>query len=154
MIVYSRGSRRGRLRMMVGVSVTATGLLAAACSDGTPAADSAPLTPFPAPSAVPARTVATADFIGSDACAGCHTDQYRAWSGSTHGTAGGEPAPDVVIAPFDGTPLRFRDGTVVPRRRADDYEFVVNQDGQEEIVLSVDGVIGGAHMIGGGTQEI
>jgi len=96
--------------------------------------------------------VSIEDFVGADACADCHTEQYEAWSGSTHGTAGGEPGPSVVIAPFNGTPMRFRDGTVVPRTRGGVYEFVVNQEGQEPTVLSVDGVIGGAHMLGGGTQ--
>ncbi len=32
------------------------------------------------------------------------------------------------------------------------YEFVVQQDGFEETTYRVDGVIGGAHMLGGGTQ--
>ena len=93
------------------------------------------------------------DFIGSAACAGCHEDQYGQWVGSTHGRAGGEPGPETVIAPFDGIPIVFRDGTVLPLvDSAGRYRFVIRQEGRAERELTVDGVIGGGHMLGGGTQ--
>ena len=41
---------------------------------------------------------------------------------------------------------------MTPRIRGGVYEFVVRQDHFDEAVYTVDGVIGGAHMIGGGTQ--
>ena len=91
-------------------------------------------------------------FVGSDACADCHEEQYDAWRGSTHGRAGGRPGPSVVIAPFDGRALRFADATVVPRVRDGVWEFVVRQDHFPEEVWEVVGVIGRAHMLGGGTQ--
>ena len=75
-----------------------------------------------------------------------------AWASSTHGRAGGVPGPEVVIAPFDGGVIRFADATVTPRIRGGRYEFSVRQDGFDEASFQVDGVIGGAHMIGGGTQ--
>ena len=107
---------------------------------------------LPAPQPVAAAATSPADFVGSEACAGCHEDQYDAWSASTHGRAGGPPGPGVVVAPFDGRPIRFADATVTPRVRTGVYEFVVRQDGFDEVSFQVDGVIGGAHMIGGGTQ--
>ncbi|NIP57989.1 MAG: tetratricopeptide repeat protein [Gemmatimonadetes bacterium] len=109
---------------------------------------------FPEPSfAPPADTVERSDFAGAEVCRSCHADQYRAWSGSTHGRAGGEAAPDLLIAPFDGTPIRFADAVVVPRGDgAGSYEFVVRQDGYEEVHYPVAGVVGGGHMLGGGTQ--
>jgi tetratricopeptide (TPR) repeat protein len=58
----------------------------------------------------------------------------------------------VVIAPFDGGPIRFADGVVVPRIRAGAYEFVVRQEHFDEVVFRVVGVIGRGHMRGGGTQ--
>jgi Flp pilus assembly protein TadD len=48
--------------------------------------------------------------------------------------------------------MRFSDATVTPRVRRGTYEFVVQQDGFEATVHPVHGVIGGGHMIGGGTQ--
>lgn len=100
-----------------------------------------------------AVTVTAADFAGSDTCAGCHADQYAGWAASTHGRAGGEPGPETVIVPFDGTPIVFRDGTVLPVvDSAGDYIFVVRQEGRAEQRIKVDGVIGGGHMLGGGTQ--
>lgn len=128
-------------------------LVVGACSDeaATPSSGAGALD-FPAPPAIQARTVSREAFVGSDACRSCHVEQYDAWSGSTHGRAGGSPGPDVVIAPFDGRPMRFADATVTPRVQNGTFEFVVAQDGFEPVVFTVDGVIGGAHMIGGGTQ--
>ena len=140
---------RVALRVAIGIPVIAFGLVA--CESGEGEAPET-LQPFPPPAPVEAATVAFEDFVGSDRCRDCHAEQYADWSGSTHGRAGGEPGPDVILAPFDGTPMRFRDATVVPRRRDGGYEFLVRQDGQEELVVSVDGVIGGGHMLGGGTQ--
>jgi tetratricopeptide (TPR) repeat protein len=117
---------------------------------GTDADTTLPAFPEPAPRSAPATTAT--DFVGAEACAPCHERQYEAWSTSTHGRAGGEPEPAVVIAPFDGRPINFADATVTPRVRSGTYEFVVRQDGLQDAVYRVDGVIGGAHMLGGGTQ--
>jgi tetratricopeptide (TPR) repeat protein len=132
--------------------VAAATLCLSGCADegGTTASDG--LMPFPAPAVQAASTTAMDDFAGSEACAACHEEQYDTWASSTHGRAGGAPGPDVVIAPFDGRTIRFADGTVVPRVRQGTYEFVVRQDNFPEAVYQVDGVIGGGHMIGGGTQ--
>jgi hypothetical protein len=106
----------------------------------------------------PARVTATAeavrwqDFVGAEACARCHQAQYAAWRQSTHGRAGGVPSRDVVIARFNGAPIRFKNATVTPRMAGGEYEFVVSQRGLPAVVLKVSGVIGGGHMVGGGTQ--
>ncbi len=93
------------------------------------------------------------DFAGSAACAQCHASQYDAWTESTHGRAGGQAGPETVIAPFDGVPMTFRDGTVAPVvDSAGRYLFLVRQAGRPEQAIPVDGVIGGGHMLGGGTQ--
>ena len=115
----------------------------------------APAVPLELPAApeLPPPRVSLDDFAGAQACAACHREQYDAWAVSTHGRAGGgEPGPDRVIAPFDGTGIRFADAVVVPRVRGGAYEFVVRQEGHAETVYRVDGVIGGGHMRGGGTQ--
>jgi tetratricopeptide (TPR) repeat protein len=126
-------------------------IVSGACRGDTPP-DSAASLDFP-PAPPPAvGTVSAEDFVGAEACASCHEDQYQAWATSTHGQAGGTPGPDVVIAPFDGRAIRFADATVTPRVRGGTWEFVVRQDGFDDAVFRVDGVIGGAHMIGGGTQ--
>jgi tetratricopeptide (TPR) repeat protein len=129
----------------------AAALLLAACgSEGTNrvAADSLA---FPPPTSA-APSVSADDFVGAEACRGCHAEQYQAWAGSTHGRAGGAPGPTTVIAPFDGSSIRFADAVVVPRSQEGRYEFVVRQDHFPEEVWTVAGVIGRAHMLGGGTQ--
>jgi len=113
-------------------------------------AAAAPLPPPRDSTFSPAPT--PADFAGSERCASCHATQYAAWRGSTHGKAGGPPGDVAVIAPFNGTPIRFRDATVIPRAAGRTYTFTVRQVGRPDRTFTVDGVIGGGHMQGGGTQ--
>ena len=109
--------------------------------------------PLPAPAArTDTPDVSAGDFLGSAQCAECHRAAFDGWSQSTHAAAGGVAGRARVIAAFNGAPIRFRDAVVIPRARGDAYSFVVRQDGRPERVFTVDGVIGGGHMAGGGTQ--
>ncbi len=93
------------------------------------------------------------DFAGAESCRDCHAPEYAAWRRSTHGRAGGLPSRETVIASFDGTPIRFRDAVVTPFVNSrGEYAFRVAQGGGSEVVLTVAGVIGRGHMVGGGTQ--
>ena len=134
--------------------VAAVLLLPAACSDRSgDARDPAAAAGLAETAASPALEITHDDFAGSAACSTCHADQYAAWATSTHGRAGGDPDPETVIAPFDGTPIVFRDATVLPVvDSAGRYLFVVRQEGHAEQRITVDGVIGGGHMLRGGTQ--
>src|SRR5438093_552304 len=61
---------------------------------------------FPSPrKPAPSARIGFEDFTGSETCAECHAEQYAGWKESTHGRAGGPPAPERVIAPFNGHPL-------------------------------------------------
>jgi tetratricopeptide (TPR) repeat protein len=108
---------------------------------------------FPPPRPV-ARSVqpTVADFLGAEACASCHSTEYAAWRRSTHGRAGGRAGPGVVIAPFTGAPIRFADAVVTPVASGGEYRFTVVREGSAPVVFRIDGVIGGGHMLGGGTQ--
>src|SRR5258706_9505853 len=53
---------------------------------GAQAISLGPLTPFEADGGV-----TRADFLGPEACAGCHAPVYAKWKASTHGRAGGKP---------------------------------------------------------------
>ena len=109
---------------------------------------------FPKPRAVaPARGPTLEDFAGAESCKECHEAEYAAWRVSTHGRAGGTPSRDLVIARFDGTPIRFADAVVTPVVNAEGrYQFIVDVSGRRRQIFAVDGVIGGGHMVGGGTQ--
>ena len=106
--------------------------------------------PQPRDSTTP-RASAPSEFAGAESCASCHAAQYAAWRGSTHGKAGGTPGNVAVIAPFDGKPIRFRDAEVIPTS-GHGYSFVVRQQDFPERAFTVDAVVGGGHMAGGGTQ--
>jgi len=107
-----------------------------------------------APPVAPSRDA----YAGAEACASCHSDEYTAWQTSTHGTAGSVMDHAAgknrarIIAPFDGTPIRFRDAKVIPRQQDGRFSFVVQRPGEQDTTLLVDAVIGGGHMVGGGTQ--
>lgn len=108
---------------------------------------------LPPPSSASAAGVAAPDaedFAGAESCASCHQVQFAAWSKSTHGRAGGSPA-ERAIAPFSGV-IRFANARVTPRVRGGVYEFVVEQPNEPLVTLGVDGVVGGGHIHGGGTQ--
>jgi tetratricopeptide (TPR) repeat protein len=108
--------------------------------------------PFPAPTTASLAALSGDQFIGSDRCAECHASQVAMWRGSTHARAGGSPNAVRLIAPFDGTPIRFSDAEVIPRSAGGRFTFTVRQSGAADRILSVDAVVGGGHMEGGGTQ--
>ncbi|MBM4267687.1 MAG: c-type cytochrome [Deltaproteobacteria bacterium] len=118
-----------------------------------PEARPSPLAPFAAHEPV-VRNSTFDDFLGAEACAECHAAEYDRWRDSTHGHAGGTPDEIDVIARFDGEPIRFRDGVVVPTRTEDGrWVFEVRQDGQPEREIEVAAVVGAGRMFGGGTQS-
>ncbi len=108
--------------------------------------------PTPRVAFVDSSGIGAGDFVGSEACASCHASEYATWKRSTHGQAGGTPGAVVVIARFDGQPIRFKDAEVIPSASGGSYTFTVRQSGREPRVFRVDGVVGGGHMAGGGTQ--
>ncbi|MGH7481235.1 MAG: hypothetical protein ACRELV_03710, partial [Longimicrobiales bacterium] len=153
----SRGRARasivplGATALGVALLIAAGVLLFQGREAGAGADDRIVLPPPPPPP--PATAVAYEDFVGAETCGECHPDQFAEWRASTHGRAGGAPSPEIIIAPFDGTPIRFRDAVVTPERtESGDYVFRVAWQGAPEQVLHVDGVVGGGHMVGGGTQ--
>lgn len=120
--------------------------LAAACQRGEPSSLA-----FPAPPATAAESVSYDDFAGSDACARCHTSEHTQWLRSTHGRAGQSPPGDLVLRPFNGETIRFRDAAVEARLVNGQHQFVVRWADRAD-VYPVLGVVGAAHMAGGGTQ--
>src|SRR5256885_5374607 len=109
---------------------------------------------FPPPSKpAPSREPVFDDFVGAEACARCHAEEYAAWAGSTHGRAGGPPSRERVIAPFNGVPIRFKDAVVTPSvLRGGNYVFTVVQNDRPARAFRVAEVVGGGFMAGGGTQ--
>ncbi len=112
---------------------------------------SGPVT-FPAAPVGSPRAVQRADFVGAERCAGCHRQEYDRWRASTHGRAGGAASSERVIASFDGRPFHFADARVTPRRSGGSYQFLVEQEGVPAEIWTVDAVVGGGHLVGGGTQ--
>ncbi|MGH1363506.1 MAG: ammonia-forming cytochrome c nitrite reductase subunit c552 [Calditrichia bacterium] len=113
------------------------------------------LLPFPAEVLKTAKSkVQTSDFAGSLACKSCHQQEYDLWKESTHAKAGGLPHEVKIIAKFDGSPLRFRDAVVIPKKlSSENYVFIIREQNRPEYQLAVSAVVGGGHMIGGGTQS-
>ncbi|MFC1744648.1 multiheme c-type cytochrome [Candidatus Riflebacteria bacterium] len=95
------------------------------------------------------------DFVGSKACEECHIEEYSLWQESTHRKAGAPPDSGNVISEFDGTVLKFKDATVrLSINTQKEYMVTVEQDGKPNQVFKVEAVVGGGHMVGGGTQAL
>lgn len=109
---------------------------------------------FPSPKGSPhPKEPRLGDFVGSNACAQCHQEQYELWRKSTHGLAGGLPNDKTVISPFNGNSLRFKDAVVTPVRKNGEYKFIIESENFPKQIFKVDAVVGGGHMKGGGTQS-
>jgi hypothetical protein len=93
-----------------------------------------------------------AAFAGASSCSSCHPAQFATWRSSTHGRAGGTASTANLVAPFDGASIRFSDAVVTAERSSGGLAFVVRVQGQAPERFEVAGVVGGAHMVGGGTQ--
>jgi tetratricopeptide (TPR) repeat protein len=153
--IATRLTRRRLFAMLAGVvALAAAAVLTVIRPWGTGANDGGTLVPLPTPTVafVDSSGIGSADFLGSEACASCHASEYATWRRSTHGRAGGIPGAVAVIARFNGEPIRFKDAEVIPASSGGTYTFTVRQQGKEPRVFRVDGVVGGGHMAGGGTQ--
>ncbi len=160
MVTREREIMRSRLMMLM-YAVGGMGALAACARDAVDGRGTAPPSTneaFVAALTESPGTPSRDDFAGATSCASCHAQQYAVWRASTHGMAGGVPGTATrgdrirVIAPFNGVPLRFRDAIVTPREQGGAFQFVVQRPNERDTSLTVDAVIGGGHMLGGGTQ--
>lgn len=82
-----------------------------------------------------ARRVTTAGdpaniaFVGSDACASCHSPQFGSWQRSQHAVAMQDARPETVLGRFDSTRVTTDSVTSLFFRRGD--RFVVNTEGAD-----------------------
>ena len=98
-------------------------------------------------------TIKSTDFAGAKDCQSCHPDIYDQWSSSTHGNAGGLPTVERVKASFNGEPMIFKDVIVYPEINNGLYQFRINNiTSNIEKLVTVESVVGGGFMYGGGTQ--
>lgn len=141
-----------RQLLVIGGIVTVLGVGAALMIVMPRATPEVSTAPFPPPTQVVSAAIAASEYVGTERCVDCHRDQAEAWRGSTHARAGGPPGRVDVIAAFDGTPIRFADAEVIPRSSGGNFAFTVRQPGADDRVFTVDAVVGGGHMQGGGTQ--
>lgn len=73
------------------------------------------------------RSAASADAVGTAACAGCHAKEYEAWRGSQHDRAMEEANERTVLGDFGGA--RFTHGGVTSRFFRRDGRYFVDTDG-------------------------
>ena len=76
--------------------------------------------PEPPPQSLPPPQAA---YVGSDACADCHSGSFERWSGSHHDLAMRTPTPATVVGDFDSASFT-KDGVTTRFHRQDDAYFV------------------------------
>ncbi|HEY8522088.1 MAG TPA: tetratricopeptide repeat protein [Gammaproteobacteria bacterium] len=75
------------------------------------------------------RETASAAYVGSETCAGCHAEEARRWAGSHHDLAMQPASPETVLGDFSGVELRHAGGVARFFRR--DGRFMVRTDGSD-----------------------
>ena len=70
-----------------------------------------------------------AAYLGSQACAGCHAEEYSAWKGSDHALAMQDANMQNVLANFDNAKFTYANVTSTFFKR--DGKFFVNTDGPD-----------------------
>ncbi len=78
---------------------------------------------------IPAETACAASFVGSRACATCHEQAYRDWSGSHHDLAMQNATRATVLGDFDDT--TFTAYGVTSRFFTKDDDYYVNTEGPD-----------------------
>jgi Flp pilus assembly protein TadD len=77
----------------------------------------------------PAASPTKADFVGADACAGCHSGEFAAWQNSQHAKAMQHASVDTVLGDFNDA--RFTYDGIVSNFFRRDGKFFVNTDGAD-----------------------
>jgi predicted CXXCH cytochrome family protein len=113
-----------RLRCVGALVVVAAMLLGAGCARPRPEADA---DSWDAPAVNP--HLATARFIGSNACAGCHAGETAAWRSSQHARAMQHATEQTVLGDF--ADVRFRYAGVESRFFRRDGRWFVRTDGAD-----------------------
>jgi predicted CXXCH cytochrome family protein len=114
-------TRRMNSAVCGSLPVVCAALLLSACEDGGEPGSRLPAAAITAPS--------PAAFVGGAACAGCHADEARAWTGSHHDHAMRVASADTVLGDFDAA--RFEHGGITSRFFTRDGAFWVNTDGSD-----------------------
>ena len=84
-----------------------------------------------APSVVPDQTASErqAGYVGSQACAGCHSSQYKIWQGSHHDLAMQDAKAETILGDFDNAEFDYF-GTV-SRFYTRNNQYFVRTDGPD-----------------------
>ncbi len=72
---------------------------------------------------LPASISAEPNYVGSEHCVDCHTQESTAWASSHHAQAWALPSDDTIVADFDDTQFEH-DGTITKFRTQDGNYFV------------------------------
>jgi predicted CXXCH cytochrome family protein len=105
------------------------------------------LSPAPSPRAASAGVVSNvlrADYVGSQACAGCHAEIYDAWKSAPMHRMTRALAATEITAPFDGRSLRLGDDVATLEEHAGQRFIGLSQAGSRSL-FRVTKVIGGRY---------
>ncbi len=80
-------------------------------------------------SVAPTKSLANAEFIGSESCAGCHQKEYKAWQSSQHAKAMQHADAKTVLGNFNNVDFTYNGITSTFTQR--DGNFYVRTDGAD-----------------------
>ena len=118
-------ARITRGALWIGLALAAAAVLAAAWLATRPPTTAPAAVPSSGPPTAPARPT----YLGSAACASCHSKEHEAWQGSHHDRAMAEATEATVLGNFSGAKFTHAGVTSTFFRR--DGRFFVNTDGPD-----------------------
>jgi len=110
-------------------------------------ASKGPATPTASTASMPDVTAAP-EYVGAEACAGCHAPETGAWKTSQHALAMQHANADTMLGDFDDA--RFTYGGVTSRFFRQDDGFWVNTDGPDGTMQEKGAPAGRPFLIGRG----
>ena len=110
-----------RFHLLISVSMTMAVAIGLGACGGEP--DSGP------PVAEPDTQAQSAEYVGADACAGCHEEQSRLWAGSHHDLAMQDATAETLLGDFSDSEFAHNDVRTTFSRRGD--QFFIKTEGAD-----------------------
>ncbi|WBU63785.1 multiheme c-type cytochrome [Paracoccus aerodenitrificans] len=82
------------------------------------------------------------EYIGSEACAGCHKQETSDWLGSHHDLAWEKPGPETVLGEFSGQNVSIGGSDVTFSRQGDDYSVAITEPDGTRASYNITDVVG------------
>ena len=86
------------------------------------------------------------DYVGPDACSGCHEENHALWQAHPHRTMNQNPSEQTVKGDFSGQKIEYGAGYAIFERAGEDFLMSIYQEDEEPRLLQVTRTIGSLYV--------